>query len=90
MKKILLTSLAILATSAAIAQDQGLENCIAAAQKQKSGDMLKLEKLNLKGKAVYELEIADANGFEWEFMCDANSGKIIETERSQLGKQPSI
>jgi uncharacterized membrane protein YkoI len=62
------------------AADQALEKCIAAAQQQKQGDMLKLEKLNVKGKPVYELEIQDANGFEWEFMCDATSGKIIETE----------
>ncbi len=42
--------------------------------------MLKLEKLTLDGKAAYELEIQDANGFESEFICDANTGQIIETE----------
>jgi uncharacterized membrane protein YkoI len=26
------------------------------------------------------LEIRDANGFEWEFMCDAESGTITESE----------
>ncbi|WP_305908886.1 PepSY domain-containing protein [Methylomarinum sp. Ch1-1] len=62
------------------AADHGLESCIAAAQKQKAGDMLKLEKLKVDGKAMYELEIRDANGFEWEFMCDVESGKITETE----------
>ena len=62
------------------AADHGLEKCIAAAQKQQAGDMVKLEKLNVNGKPVYELEIHDANGFEWEFMCDVESGKIIETE----------
>ncbi len=62
------------------AADQGLENCIKAAQQQKAGEMLTLEKLTLDGKPAYELEIQDANGFEWEFICDANSGKIIETE----------
>ncbi|WP_198245641.1 PepSY domain-containing protein [methane-oxidizing endosymbiont of Gigantopelta aegis] len=62
------------------AGDNGLEKCIADIQAQKSGDLVKLEKLNVKGKAVYEIELKDANGFEWEYMCDANSGKIFETE----------
>ncbi len=62
------------------AADQGLENCINAAQQQKAGDMVKLEKLTMDGKPAYELEIRDVNGFEWEFMCDANSGKITEME----------
>ncbi len=62
------------------AADQGIENCVAAAQKQKTGEFVTLEKLNVSGKAVYEIEIKDENGFEWEFMCDANSGKIFETE----------
>jgi uncharacterized membrane protein YkoI len=42
--------------------------------------MLKVEKLKVDAKPVYELEIRDANGFEWEFMCDADSGKITESE----------
>lgn len=41
---------------------------------------MKLEKLNVGGKGVYELEARDANGVEWEFMCDADSGKITERE----------
>lgn len=64
----------------AYAADQSIETCIAAAQKQKSGNMVKLEKLSADGKPMYEVEIRDANGFEWEFMCDANSGEITETE----------
>jgi len=62
------------------AADQGIEKCIANIQKQKAGDLIKLEKLNAEGKAVYEFELRDANGFEWEFMCDVNSGKVFETE----------
>ncbi len=82
MKKII-GGIIILSASAAMnaeAADLGLEKCLAAAQQQKQGENLKLEKLKVKGKPVYELEIRDANGFEWEFMCDAASGKIIETE----------
>lgn len=64
----------------ASAVDQGLENCIQAVKKEKSGDLIKLEKLNVSGKGVYELELRDANRQEWEFMCDADSGKLTERE----------
>ncbi|MDD1622943.1 MAG: PepSY domain-containing protein [Methylococcaceae bacterium] len=62
------------------AADQGLESCVQAVKKEKAGEFVKLEKLNVAGKGVYELEISDANRNEWEFMCDADSGKITEKE----------
>ncbi len=83
MKNTVLGSLVLLSISTASsvqAADQGLEKCIAEIQKQKTGELTKLEKLNVSGKAVYEFELKDANGFEWQFMCDVNSGKIFETE----------
>jgi uncharacterized membrane protein YkoI len=83
MNKSIINSIFIIAVSASFnvqAADQGLEKCIAAIQAQKTGELVKLEKLNAEGKAVYEFELEDANGFEWEFMCDVNSGKIFETE----------
>lgn len=49
-------------------------------KKAKSGAILKLESLDVKGKTIYEFEVADNNGFEWELMCDIATGKIIETE----------
>ncbi|TPQ25830.1 PepSY domain-containing protein [Methylomonas koyamae] len=64
----------------AVAADQGLESCIQAVKKEKSGDLVKLEKLNVAGKGVYELELRDGNRQEWEFMCDADSGKVTERE----------
>ncbi|MFU8789073.1 MAG: PepSY domain-containing protein [Methylobacter sp.] len=71
-----------LATSAsAYAAEQSIDQCIAAIQKQKTGTFIKLEKLDRAGKPFYEFEIKDDKGVEWEFMCDANSGKITETER---------
>lgn len=63
-----------------LAAEQGLENCIQAVKKEKSGDLIKLEKLNVAGKAAYELELRDNNRQEWEFMCDADSGKLTEKE----------
>lgn len=83
MNKSIINSALIIAIGtsfSAHAADKGLEKCIAAIQKQKTGEFVKLEKLNAKGKAIYEFELVDVNGFEWEFMCDVNSGKIFETE----------
>ncbi len=64
----------------AMAADQGLENCIQAVKKEKAGELIKLEKLNVAGKGAYELEVSDNNHQEWEFMCDADSGKLTEKE----------
>lgn len=64
----------------AVAADQALESCIQAVKKEKPGDLIKLEKLNVSGKGSYELEVSDANRQEWEFVCDADSGKITERE----------
>jgi len=74
-----IAALSVLSTHA-LAADQGLENCIQAVKKIKTGDLIKLEKLNVAGKGVYELELRDANRQEWEFMCDADSGKLTEQE----------
>jgi uncharacterized membrane protein YkoI len=62
------------------ALDQGLDTCINSAKQSKPGYILKLEKLNMAGKAVYEIEVADVNRGEWEFLCEADTGKIIEKE----------
>lgn len=83
MNKLNLASAILLASSVTFnvqAADQGLEKCIVEIQKLKKGELVKLEKLNAEGRAVYEFELEDANGFEWEFMCDVSSGKIFETE----------
>ncbi len=83
MKKLILSSAVIIASSTVFnvqAADLGIEKCIAAVQKQKAGDIVTLEKLNASGKAIYEIELEDANGFEWEFMCDVETGVIFETE----------
>lgn len=83
MGKSMIASAIILAFSSAVsvqAADAGIESCIAEIQKQKQGELIKLEKLNASGKPVYEFELRDANGFEWEFMCDIATGKIFETE----------
>jgi len=70
-----------LATSAfCYAANQSVDSCITAIQKNKTGAIIKLEKLNVAGKPFYEFEIKDGKNVEWEFMCNAKTGKITETE----------
>lgn len=57
-----------------------MDACIKVVKQSKPGYIIKLEKLNVAGKGVYEIEVADVNRGEWEFMCEANTGKIIEQE----------
>jgi uncharacterized membrane protein YkoI len=83
MKKTTLTcvlALGLATSAASYAAGQSIDSCVAAVQKQKTGELIKLEKLNVAGKPFYELEIKDSKGGEWEFMCDAKTGKITETE----------
>ncbi|MDP2100827.1 MAG: PepSY domain-containing protein [Methylobacter sp.] len=84
MKITTITSILIFGFSASApsyAAEQSIDSCIAAIQKQKTGTFIKLEKLKVAGKPFYEFEIKDAKGIEWEFMCDAETGKITETEK---------
>jgi uncharacterized membrane protein YkoI len=60
--------------------ETGLDACIQSIKTLKPGFIIKLEKLNMNGKGVYEIEIGDVNKGEWEFLCEADSGKIIEKE----------
>ena len=74
----LLLLAAVLPTLVA-ATDQAIEDCIQTIMNEKEGEFVKLEALDVKGKTVYEFEIRDENGFEYEFMCDTK-GKIFERE----------
>jgi uncharacterized membrane protein YkoI len=60
-----------------------LDECLNAASQIKSGDFVKVEYLNpsAEGRPTYEIEVRSADGHEWEFMCDANSGMIYEMEQ---------
>jgi uncharacterized membrane protein YkoI len=73
-------TLGIVISASSYAVDQSIDACVDAVQKQKSGELVKLEKLNVAGKPYYELEIKDSKGVDWEFMCNAKTGKITETE----------
>lgn len=73
-------ALSVVLTAGLAHAGQPLDACIAAVQKQKPGELVKLEKLVAGKKAFFELEVKDATGAEWEFMCDAKNGKITEQE----------
>jgi uncharacterized membrane protein YkoI len=73
-------TLGIVISASSYAVDQSIDTCVDAVQKQKPGELVKLEKLNVAGKPYYELEIKDSKGVDWEFMCNAKTGKITETE----------
>ena len=80
-KHILVITMAVLASPVtAIAANQAIDQCIESVKKAKKGVIVKLESLTVKGKTIYEFEVADNNGLEWELMCDTSTGKIIETE----------
>jgi len=73
-----------LAVSPAFARHGGgLHKCLKAASNIKEGYYQKLEYLTMteKGVKTYEIEIKDANGVEWELMCDIRRGEIYEIER---------
>jgi uncharacterized membrane protein YkoI len=59
-----------------------LADCVKAARAKQAGPVVKVEYLSQtpKGVPTYEIEIRDKSGTEWEFMCDAKSGTIYETE----------
>ncbi|MEN8261003.1 MAG: PepSY domain-containing protein [Pseudomonadota bacterium] len=65
---------------AAMAGQDRLGRCLDSVRKQKAGDFVKVESLDFEGKATYEIELRDAAGSEWEFMCRAETGEIFEIE----------
>ena len=76
----LVSVLGLTLSGAAMADSHSLDHCIKAVNAAKAGDIVKLESLNDKGKVIYEFEVMDENGFEWEVMCDPAKGKVFEIE----------
>ena len=84
-KKLLVIALAsALMSSLAYAGDAHtgkLETCLKAALAKHSGNVLTLEAEIENGKPIYEFDIKDSDGKEWEVECDAKSGKVTEEEQ---------
>ncbi len=64
-----------------------LEKCLMEASRIKppaiAGEFTKVEYLNPseRGVPTFEIEIRDAEGRQWEFMCDAERGTVYEIEQ---------
>lgn len=58
-----------------------LETCMQAALAKRTGEVVKLERKNEAGTALYEFEVLGADGKSWQLECDIPSGKIVEEEQ---------
>lgn len=58
-----------------------LEEIIAKAKQEKGGRVVEAELDRDFGRYVYEVEIVDDAGVEWELKYDARTGKLLRTER---------
>ena len=60
-----------------------LEDCLVATKAIRAGEFIKVEYLSFtdEGEAVYEIEVRDPDGKEWEFECSAVTGQILEIEQ---------
>ena len=70
-----------LSSTAVMAEKDHLEGCLNAVKKGKPGNFVKVERLVFEGKPTFEIEVRDTQGNEWEFMCNADTGEVFETER---------
>jgi uncharacterized membrane protein YkoI len=75
--------LAMFSTTSLADHHSGLHACLKAASAVKDGYYAKLEYLTVtnRGSDVYDIEIHDKDGVEWELMCDISKGSIYEFER---------
>ena len=58
-----------------------LGKCIKAALTKHEGKIVKTEFKSENKRGVYEFDIESADGSAWEIECDAQSGKVTETEQ---------
>jgi uncharacterized membrane protein YkoI len=57
------------------------ERAIEIATAEKPGVVTDLDLERKRNRWVYEVEVVDAAGIEWEFKIDANDGKILKVKR---------
>ncbi|MGB5736682.1 MAG: PepSY domain-containing protein [Thiohalocapsa sp.] len=81
----LIPVIACLSSTAAHADTStvAIEDCLTAAQEIVPGSFVKAEFLDPSAESIpaYEIEVRDAQGREWELMCDARTGRIFEIEQ---------
>lgn len=64
----------------AVAAEDPIERCLDAVKHQTLGQFVKVEGLEMDSQGIYEIEIRNSSGTEREFLCEAATGRIIETE----------
>lgn len=57
------------------------ERAIEIAKAEKPGVVTDLDLERKRNRWIYEIEIIDASGTEWEFKIDASDGKILKVKR---------
>lgn len=57
------------------------EQCLAAALARQPGRVVKVEFKRKAGALVYEFDLRDDQGNDWDIECDADSGAILGVER---------
>lgn len=58
-----------------------LETCLETALEKRAGRVIKLEMKRQRGELVYEFDIRDHNGQDWDLECSAETGRVLEIER---------
>ena len=58
-----------------------IEEIIAKAKQDKPGRVVEVDLDHEHGRYVYEVEIVDDAGVEWDLTYDARTGKLLSTER---------
>lgn len=72
--------------------NNSLDACLLASTAIRAGTFTKLEYLGFtdEGVSAYEIEVRDLEGKEWEFECDAHTGKIIEIEQEVSSPESAL
>jgi uncharacterized membrane protein YkoI len=77
-------TIGILAVAPVAADTEELDDCLEQVYEIKhTKDFVKVEYLSVThdGDPSFEIEARDADGMEWEFMCEADDGEIYEIEQ---------
>jgi uncharacterized membrane protein YkoI len=58
-----------------------MEDILAKAKQDKAGRVVEIDLDRKRGRYIYEIEIVDDQGVEWELDYDARTGELLRTER---------
>ena len=58
-----------------------MEHCMKIVMQTISANIIKVEHRSEADERVYEFDLRDTDGMDWEIVCSAESGEIVEKER---------